>query len=74
MFVHSLGHGVGLDVHERPTLSFRSKETLESGMVVTVEPGIYFPGWGGIRIEDMVAVTDGGCENLTEFGSSLIEL
>jgi len=73
-FVHSLGHGVGLDVHEAPTLSSRSKEILESGMVVTVEPGLYFPGWGGIRIEDMVAVTDGGCENLTEFDTSLVEL
>ncbi len=73
-FVHSLGHGVGLEVHEKPVLSSRSKETLETGMVVTVEPGVYFPGWGGIRIEDMAVVTDGGCENLTCFDKQSFEL
>lgn len=55
-FVHSTGHGVGLDVHERPSLSPRSKDRLSEGMVVTVEPGVYLPGEGGIRLEDMIRV------------------
>jgi Xaa-Pro aminopeptidase len=63
-FGHSLGHGVGLAVHEAPRLSTRSKDTLQAGMVVTVEPGIYIPGWGGIRLENMVVVTEEGCENM----------
>lgn len=63
-FGHSLGHGVGLAVHEAPRISTRSKDTLKSGMIVTVEPGIYIPGWGGIRLENMVLVTEEGCENL----------
>jgi Xaa-Pro aminopeptidase len=64
-FVHSTGHGVGLDVHERPSLSPRSRERLEEGMVVTVEPGVYLPGIGGIRLEDTVKVTGSGCERIT---------
>ncbi|MEW6517248.1 MAG: Xaa-Pro peptidase family protein [candidate division FCPU426 bacterium] len=56
-FVHSLGHGLGLEIHEAPRLSIRSREKLASGMVVTCEPGLYLPGWGGIRIEDDVLVT-----------------
>jgi len=64
-FVHSTGHGVGLDVHERPSLSPRSRERLEEGMVVTVEPGVYLPGIGGIRLEDTVKVTGSGGERIT---------
>lgn len=59
-FVHSLGHGIGVEVHESPTISQRSKEVLKKGNVVTVEPGVYVPGLGGVRIEDDCFVTDGG--------------
>ena len=64
-FGHSLGHGVGLDIHEDPRLSSQSKSLLEAGMIVTVEPGVYIPGQFGIRIEDMVLVTKEGCEVLS---------
>lgn len=64
-FVHSTGHGVGLDVHERPSLSPRSRDRLAEGMVVTVEPGVYLPGRGGIRLEDMVRVTATRAERIT---------
>jgi Xaa-Pro aminopeptidase len=63
-FGHSLGHGVGLAVHEEPRLSSRSNKKLKAGMIVTVEPGIYIPGWGGIRLENMYVVREDGCENL----------
>lgn len=63
-FGHSLGHGVGLAVHEDPRVSSRNTKRLRAGMVVTVEPGIYIPGWGGIRLENMVVVREDGCENL----------
>ncbi len=69
-FGHSLGHGVGLAVHEAPTLSSRSETaiTLEVGMVTTVEPGIYLPGWGGVRLEDMALIRENGAEILNRLG------
>lgn len=63
-FGHALGHGVGLDVHEEPRLSSRSRKKLREKMIVTVEPGIYLPDWGGIRLENMVVVRNRGCELL----------
>lgn len=65
-FPHGTGHGVGLDVHEAPRLAAGREEILRAGMVVTVEPGVYLPGVWGIRIEDTVLVTEGGCERLTQ--------
>jgi Xaa-Pro aminopeptidase len=65
-FGHALGHGVGLAVHEEPRLSSRSRKKLKSGMIVTVEPGIYLPEWGGIRLENMVVVREDGAEPLNE--------
>jgi Xaa-Pro aminopeptidase len=73
-FGHSLGHGVGLAIHEGPTLSPREDAVLQPGAVVTVEPGIYLPGWGGVRIEDLVVITGAGCENLTESSKDLREV
>jgi Xaa-Pro aminopeptidase len=73
-FGHGLGHGLGMDVHELPRLSTESTETLAAGNVTSVEPGIYLPGSGGIRIEDLVVVRDGGPEVLTTFTKELVTL
>lgn len=71
-FGHGLGHGVGLDIHERPWLRHEGGEVLQTGMVVTIEPGIYLEGVGGVRIEDLAIVTDDGCEVLTGVPTDLI--
>ncbi len=73
-FTHSTGHGVGLEIHEAPRLGKGQTEELQPGMVITIEPGIYIAGKGGIRIEDMVLVTKSGCEVLTPVTKELIEL
>ncbi len=71
-FGHGLGHGVGLNIHERPWLRQEGGEMLETGMVVTIEPGIYLDGVGGVRIEDLAVITDDGCEVLTGITTDLI--
>lgn len=73
-FSHGLGHGVGLEVHEEPRLGQRSQTRLRAGMVITIEPGIYIPGWGGIRIEDTVLITPNGFSRLTRASHALIEV
>jgi Xaa-Pro aminopeptidase len=74
LFGHSLGHGIGLEVHEAPRLAKTAEGPLVEGAVVTVEPGIYRPGWGGVRIEDDVHLGAGGTQMLTHFTRELIEI
>ncbi|HXW93922.1 MAG TPA: Xaa-Pro peptidase family protein [Terriglobales bacterium] len=73
-FQHSTGHGVGLEIHEAPRIAAGQQEPLRAGMVITIEPGVYVPGFGGVRIEDMVAVTERGCQIFTPTTKELIEL
>jgi Xaa-Pro aminopeptidase len=73
-FGHGLGHGIGLQVHEAPALRPNSETVLEPGMVFTVEPGVYLPGWGGVRLEDDVLVTPQGCEVLSHVPRDLAAL
>lgn len=73
-FGHGTGHGVGVEIHEKPTLSPRNEKPLKRGEIVTVEPGIYLPGEFGVRIEDMAFITPDGCENLTKAPEELIIL
>jgi Xaa-Pro aminopeptidase len=73
-FVHSTGHGLGLEIHETPRIGRKDKTKLEAGMAITIEPGVYIEGWGGIRIEDTVLVTANGCEILTPTTKALREI
>ena len=71
-FGHGLGHGVGIEIHELPAIKKFTSAIIKNNMVITIEPGIYIPGKGGVRIEDTVLVTSGGCEILTKSSKELI--
>ena len=71
-FIHRTGHGLGLEVHEEPQIVAGNRTPLAPGMVFTIEPGIYLPGWGGVRIEDDVVITETGCESLTMYSRALL--
>ncbi|HBM15565.1 MAG TPA: aminopeptidase P family protein [Lentisphaeria bacterium] len=70
-FFHGLGHGVGLEIHENPRVNALATIPLETGNVITIEPGIYYPEWGGVRLEDLIVVTKNGAENLTKYPNIL---
>jgi len=70
-FTHSTGHGLGLEIHEPPRLGRTDKQRLQAGMAITIEPGVYLEGFGGIRIEDTIVVTEKGCEVLTPTSKDL---
>jgi Xaa-Pro aminopeptidase len=72
LFVHSTGHGLGLEIHEPPRIGARERTPLQPGMAITIEPGAYIPGFGGVRIEDVVVVTASGCEVLTRTSKELL--
>jgi Xaa-Pro aminopeptidase len=73
-FIHTTGHGVGKKIHQKPKISYKSHATLKIGDVVTIEPGVYIKGLGGVRIEDLVIVTKNGCINLTKSSKKMIVL
>jgi Xaa-Pro dipeptidase len=73
-FIHRIGHGIGLNIHEGPSMHSQNRTPLAEGMVVTIEPGIYLPGLGGIRIEEDVAVTADGVEVLTHYSKSYTDM
>ncbi len=70
-FIHTLGHGLGLEIHEAPSISFRNNSNIKAGNVITIEPGVYIPGWGGIRIEDVIVVEEKGARVLTSLPKAI---